>query len=511
MTSSKILFYLCLSFIAGIFLESVIKIPQIFLWAFLFADIIAVIIFLFLDESNFIIFGFCFLFLVIGILRFQISEFNIASDRLSRLNGNGQKIVLTGVINTEPDIRDTSQNLKVKVPAPGGSALGGDYSIILVTTNRYPEYNYLDKIQLTGKLEAPMETDDFSYKNYLMKDGVYSVMGFPKILVLGSEKPNVFEKFYSGILFLKDKLRKSIRSNFSPPQSLILEGTVLGNNGVMSDDLKNKLNITGLRHVIAVSGTHIVILSAILMSFLLMLGFYRNQAFYFSVALIWLYIILTGLNASGIRAGIMGSLFMLAQKLGRQSVGLRTIAIAGAVMLLQNPLLLFYDIGFQLSFLAALGIIFLTPIFTLFFNFIRNKFLLKNNKDSAGSSKELLSILSSTFSAQIFTLPIILYSFGNVSLTAPITNLLILPTVPLMMGFGFVCSIIGIFSQTLGFITSIPCWILLTYFLKVMDIFSQPWAMKTCENVHWAWLIILYVIIIFTVRFLTKKYLHKFV
>jgi hypothetical protein len=57
-------------------------------------------------------------------------------------------------------------------------------SIILVTTNRYPEYKYLDKIKITGKLETPSVTDDFNYKNYLMKDGIYSVMGFPKIEIV---------------------------------------------------------------------------------------------------------------------------------------------------------------------------------------------------------------------------------------------------------------------------------------------------------------------------------------
>lgn len=495
MSSSKILFYLCLSFVVGIFLESVIKVPQYFLWAFLFADVLAIIILLFIKKDNFIILGFCFLLLIIGILRVQISEFNIANDSLSKLNGAGQ-VVLTGIVYDEPDVRDTTQNIKVRV---------GE-SIVLVTTSRYPEYSYLDKIKLTGKLETPKELEDFNYKNYLMKDGIYSVMGFPKISVLGAKKSNMAENIYSKILWLKDKLRKSIRSNFSPPQSLILEGTVLGDNGVMSQDLKNKLNITGLRHVIAVSGTHIVILSAILMSFLLMLGFYRGQAFYLSVALIWFYIILTGLNSSGVRAGIMGSLFLLAQKVGRQSVGLRIITIACALMLLQNPLLLFYDIGFQLSFLAALGIIFLCPIFKLFFDFLKKKFFPKSKKGLG----ELSNIISSTFAAQIFTLPIMLYSFGNVSLIAPITNLLILPTVPLMMGLGFACSIIGMFSQTLEFITSIPCWILLTYFLKVMDIFSQPWAMKTFENVHWVWLIILYLIIISIERFLNKKYMRIF-
>ena len=502
MTPSKILFYFCLSFIVGIFINSAIsaqggsaygwKIPQIFLWAFLFFGVLLIFISLTLSMRShkqtklFAMAGFCVLFLVIGILRHQISEFYILNNELSKLNDNGE-VVLIGAISGEPDVRDTFQKLKVKIEKPGG--------IILVTASRYPEYKYLDKVKITGKLETPQEFEDFNYKNYLLKDGIYSVMGFPKIELIDDEKKySVGQRIYSGILFFKQKLRESIRKNYSPPQSLILEGTVLGDNGVMSQDLKNKLNITGLRHVIAVSGTHVVILGAILMSFLLALGLWRGQAFYISIIFIWLYIILTGLPASGMRAGIMGSLFLLAQKLGRQSMGSRVIAMAGAVMLFINPLLLFYDVGFQLSFLAVMGIIYLEPFIKDFLKiFIKKK------------SENLAGIISTTLAAQIFTLPIMVYNFGNVSFISPVTNILVLPIVSWLMIFGFLSSILGVASQFLGWIVSIPCWFLLAYFVKIIDIFSKPWAIKTIENIHWIWLIVFYLILGAIARWLQKN------
>src|SRR3989344_3920081 len=264
MTSSKILFYLSISFIIGIFISSIVKIPQIFLWGFLFLGLLVIITSLFLKRDYLIIIGFCFLFLLLGAVRLQISEFNVENNELRKFNDKGQ-ITLTGKIFREPDIRDNSQKLKVKIAD----------SIVLVTTSRYPESNYLDQIKITGKLETPNETEDFSYKNYLMKDGIYSVMNFPKVELLEKEK-NEGPSFvvYSQILWFKQKLRESIRNNFSPPQSSILEGTILGDNGAMSQDLKDKLNITGLRHIIAVSGTHVVILSSIIMSLLLALGFW---------------------------------------------------------------------------------------------------------------------------------------------------------------------------------------------------------------------------------------------
>ena len=114
------------------------------------------------------------LFLVLGITRVQISEFSIENNKLAKLNDAPNKITLIGQIIAEPDARDTSQKLKVKI---------GE-SIILVTAQRYPEYYYLDTIKITGKLKTPIVFDSFNYKNYLMKDGIYSVMDFPKIELL---------------------------------------------------------------------------------------------------------------------------------------------------------------------------------------------------------------------------------------------------------------------------------------------------------------------------------------
>ena len=490
MSPSKLLFFICLSFIAGIFLESVIKIPQFFLWAFLFISFAIIVISLLIKKDILIIAGFCLLFLAIGILRVQISEFNIANDKSSKFNGKG-KISIIGIIFNEPDVRDSSQKIKVKF----------NDSTVLVTTNKYPEYNYLDKIKITGKLEAPMVNEDFNYKNYLMKDGIYSVMDFPKVEIISQEHQyNVFSFLYENILFIKKELRKSIQVNFSPPQSSILQGTILGENGAMTNDLKDKLNITGLRHIIAVSGTHVVILSSLIMSLLLAVGFYRGKAFYIAIIFICVYIILTGLPLSGIRAGIMGGVYLLSQKLGRQTMGPRLLALACSLMLLMNPLSLFYDVGFQLSFLAVVGLIYLEPIFK---NFIKK--IIKDKLEN------LIGIVSTTFAAQVFTLPIMIYNFGNISFVSPITNLLILPVVYWLMVFGFFASIVGVFSNFLGFIFSIPCYFLTAYFLKVVKIFSQPWMAKTITNVSWIWVLIFYAVIGIATYFLNKKFSQKIV
>lgn len=483
MTYSKVLFFLCLSFIFGIGFESLIKIPQIFIWGILFLSIV-----LFFFKRMGVVLGFCLIFLIFGILRLQIAEFNITNNKLAKFNNKGE-VSFIGIINNEPDVKDASQSLKIKV---------GE-SLVLVTTNRYPEYRYLDKVKITGKLETPSVTDDFNYKNYLLKDGVYSVVAFPKMEVLGKASEGLSTTVYGWILQIKQALRDSIKKIFLPPKSSILLGTIVGDNGAMSTDLKSKLNITGLRHIIAVSGTHIVILSIILMPIFLSFGLWRKQAIVLSIGVVWGCIILTGLSASGVRAGVMGSILFLSQIFGRQNASYRTMALAGSLMLFQNPLLLFYDAGFQLSFLASMGIIYLNPIFLYFL-----KFIFKDN------FKELVSIIPTTFSAQIFTLPLMLFNFGNISLVAPITNLLILPIVEPLMIFGFIFAFVGMFSSWLGFVFSLPCQVLLMYFKKVIDVFSQPYMAIFLKNVPWVWLIILYLIIGIITRYLSKKYLSEF-
>ena len=119
-------------------------------------------------------------------------------------------------------------------------------------------------------------------------------------------------------------------------------------------------------------------------------------------------------------------------------------------------------------------------------------------------------MFSATIAAQIFTLPVIIFNFGNISWFSPITNILVLPIVYYLMLFGFLFSIAGIFSGFLSWILFVPCYILLNYFVWVIDFFSQPWAVKYIKNVSWIWLVNSYLIIGFITAYLSKKYSQRF-
>lgn len=401
---------------------------------------------------------------------------------------------LIGKIVKEPDIRDNNIKLIVKAwPIEDGQAFfeKKDYIKILITVDRYPEYNYGDGLKITGKIQEPMSFEDFNYKDYLKKDGISAVVYYPKIEKIYL-KPDLSDFFIVPTLKLKEKLREKLHYYIPFPQSYILSALVLGDKNKISADFKEKLNISGLRHLTAVSGLHIVVLSSALVSFF---GFFlkRDRAIYFSLLFIFFFIVLTGFQISSIRALIMGSLFLIGPLLGRKSFGLRSLFLAGLFMLLVNPFVLFYDIGFQLSFLAALGIILLSPAFNKKTNFIFGKF------------SKLREITSTTLSAYIFTLPILVYNFGQTSFAGLISNLLILPIIPFVMVLGLLFLFLSILLPFVGFIFSFIAWLVLSYVILVIKIFSQPFFAQSFEKISFVWMAISYVFLFFISFYLYKK------
>ena len=382
--------------------------------------------------------------------------------------------IFNGMVIKEPDIR--SNNVKLTVKTEIGK--------ILITTSSYPEYFYGDVLKIDGKIQVPQEFEGFNYKNYLAKDKIYYVIYYPKIELLQRDKGN---PIFSAILKFKNNLTQKVESIMPFPEVSILEGIILGNKQIFSEKIKNNLSITGTSHITAISGMNIVIISNIIMFVLIGLGLWRKQAFYVSLVLIFLFIIMVGAPASAVRAGIMGAILLYAQKIGRLSNAARIMVFAGAIMLIFNPLLLRYDIGFQLSFLAVLGLIYIKPIFDGWWGK-----LLK--KEHIGS---VLEIIDTTIAAQISVLPILVYNFGNISFVAPITNVLIVPFIQFFTILGLLFILGLAILPFIGKILLWPIYLGSAYILKIIDWFSQiPWAAKQISNLHWIWIIVYYVLII---------------
>ena len=493
MSKSQIFLFFCVSFIGGVFLNSFFIVPQLLALCFVILGVFLISVLW--ERRKFVVIGFCFLFLAVGVWRHQ--------EVILKIYYPQEKIVsFSGKVVGEPDIRKDNARLTVEAKEISGK--------ILLVTDRYPEYQYGDELMVSGKIQIPQEFEaseedkssssslagaqDFNYKDYLAKDGIYSIIYYPQLELAGrGNYSSLGSAIYAVILSFKNELRGSINQNLSPPQSSIISAIILGDKRQISQEWKDKLNYAGLRHLTAISGMHVAVLTAILMSFLIGLGFWRRHAFYLSITLIALFILLTGLQPSAVRAGIMGGLFLLAQHVGRKGQSLGMIVLAAALMLFHNPLLLKLDVGFQLSFLAMLGIIYFSPIFQNWLRRVPSFFHLKD-------------VLAMTLSAQVFTLPILIYNFGYFSVVSPLTNILIVPFLPFIMGLGLMFALLGTVYGFFGQVLSLPLWLLLTYLLKITEWFSSFSFSALVFEISWVWLVIFYLVVaVFVWRFNEKE------
>ena len=187
-----------------------------------------------------------------------------------------------------------------------------------------------------------------------------------------------------------------------------------------------------------------------------------------------------GAPASAVRAGIMAGVLILGQLFGRPSFSWRALLMAGAIMVLFNPYIARYDIGFQLSFLAVLGIILFFEKLDVLFKKVQHKFAelifrsspTEDNlkvKYVADTGFGFVSIFAVTLSAQALTFPLIIYNFGSFSLVSPLTNLLVVPFLPVVLVSGFMAAIV---PTMVGTVLSAPSWIFAEYIWKVVGLFS---------------------------------------
>ncbi|MDP2910375.1 MAG: ComEC/Rec2 family competence protein, partial [bacterium] len=175
-------------------------------------------------RSRIIFWGLCLISAILIVWRYQVFESRFNNSEVRKYNDSEKEVVLIGKVVKEPDVRETNTKLTIEASEK-----------ILVTISRYPEYKYGDELKITGQLETPAVFDDFNYNNYLKKDGIYSVIYYPKVELLSRKS---YRDPVSIIFDFKDRLRQVIYRFLSPPQSEILGGKLLGDSNRMSLELK---------------------------------------------------------------------------------------------------------------------------------------------------------------------------------------------------------------------------------------------------------------------------------
>lgn len=461
MTLAKIFLYWCLAILAGVGLASLIEAGRILIFTTAGAAVFLFVGGILARKHLLAVAGILLAGFVLGFWRFDMAWQTVSKNDLSILNG--QMVEVSGIVVNDPVSGSASRQLIIKPDGINGK--------IQVLARQYPEYQYGDRIKFTAKLEAPQPFDGFDYKTYLAKDGIYSVVRYPEIELVSTGNGNIF---YTGIFWVKHKLMIGISQSLPSPQNSLLIAILFGDQSGLDGcsakeleidpdctKLKEELNISGLRHLAAVSGTHVTIMAGIIAPFLIWLGWWRQKALWATLIFIWVFILMIGLPASAVRAGIMGSLMIIAQIAGRPASILRLMAIAAVFMVWQNPLILRFDIGFELSFLAVLGMAcFANPIEQkLKVILLKPEFLIKG--------------LAVTLAAQITTLPLLIYSFGYISPYAPVSNILVEPFVEFITIYGFILALVAAVNLVLGWLLFFPVWLALSYLIKVAQIFSS--------------------------------------
>ncbi|MEK7500898.1 MAG: ComEC/Rec2 family competence protein [Patescibacteria group bacterium] len=294
-------------------------------------------------------------------------------------------------------------------------------------------------------------------------------------------------------LVARAALTAKVNKIMPQPEAAVFNGMVLGYDKNIPASLKESYNITGTRHILAISGMNISIVSLMLMNLGLAIGLWRRQAFWLALGGIIAFVLLVGSPPSAVRAGLMAGIVLWARNRGRLFLAWRPLVLAAFFMVLLNPRLLIFDIGFQLSFLAVAGILYFKNFWDRVFGWLPIKL-----------ARELLSL---SFSAQITTWPIILYNFGTFSLIGPVANIFVVPFLnPIMLlGLGFA---VFWWWPVLAKMFLWPAWLILKLADKAVEFFAAfPWASL---NLGKPGLIVLiyYPFLFWLWKFLEKKHLN---
>lgn len=299
---------------------------------------------------------------------------------------------------------------------------------ILVSLSPYSELHYGDTLKVSGFLERPEEG---SYANYLFRNNILYVLKTDSFAVIQKS-----ENSFRGFLYaFKAHVMQRINKLYFEPQASLVSGLLLGSRKGMSDELTAAFQATGLTHIVAISGYNISLIIACI--FALFSFFTVKTRVIVSVFFVTLFVLFVGASAAAVRAGIMGSLAMWALYSGRHSQVFFALLWSAVFMTLWNPAIFVFDIGFQLSFAATLGLLVFAPL-------LQSHIPLRD-----GFLKESLML---TLSAQITTVPFIAFYFGRVSLISPLANIVVAPFIPLAMLFSSL-SLVG--GQPFALVASI--------------------------------------------------------
>lgn len=371
---------------------------------------------------------------------------------------NGQFVELIGVVSEEPDVRDRSAIVRVRVQALAtGSASHPAWApasgVVQLRAPLAEPYAYGDRLDLRGRLEAPPILPDLDYRAFLARQGVGSVMPYPRITRLGS---GAGDPLHAALYRLRAAVERNVEAALPQPEAALQRAVLIGTKSATFSTLTPDFIRTGMIHLIATSGFKVAIVGGWALGLAApLLG--RRRAAWPALAAVVGYIVLTGATPAGVRAGVMWLLVLGALLAGRPAASLQGLALAAAAMTALQPAVL-GDTGFQLSAAATGGILLLQPRFAPW---------LQRVPAWIGEP------VGVTAAAQLATLPVTMVGFHQVSLVSPLANLLCLPVLAASMAFGALLAGAQGLAPALAQVVAVPAYGLLAYMIGVVQLLAR--------------------------------------
>ncbi len=473
------LIYLSAAWVAGVYLGSKTALPISIISLGLLP--VCLIPFLKRYKRYLLLASFCLLVSLGGSLRFQSSLPTIDEQHLQFYNNKGI-VEINGMVCQEPEIRNATaifqlSALELQIDSTKKKVSGK----ALVRVPKYHEYHYGDILKLIGRLETPPQLDDFDYGAYLARQGIYSCINYPKIEILDTGKG--FRPL-AWVYSLRNRLAENLSLTLPEPQASLAQAIFLGLRGNVPPELRRTFSQTGTAHLLAISGLHLSIVMGIFISAgIWLIG--RRYYIYIWLAFfgIWLYALITGMRPPVVRGAIMGSLFLIAEYLGRQRSASTALAFAAAVMVGIEPQIL-WDASFQLTFLGMAGLVFICPYLQAW-----GRKGIAATIGREGTTTSLCYVVADSFAvtlaAILTTCPVIAYYFGIVSFVGLPATFFTLLALPGIIVTAALTSTAGLVALQLAQILSWVAWLFLSYFILVVQAFDAiPLASLRLGNVH---------------------------
>jgi competence protein ComEC len=397
------------------------------------------------------------IFIIIGAGYYRWDDFRFNDIKIIF----NQEVNFRGLVVDDPQHSFGSQTLTIQLIQPYQGKISARLKL-------YPQYHYGDELIFLGEIEKSPNKKFNGLVNFSQVQLEKSGLGSPIKAALFKFKNSVADS-YSKIL--------------APKQAALLAGLNFGERGGFNQEFKKAMSLSGTTHLIALSGQQITIISALIIG---LLGYFFSPFLtaIFTLLIILSYVAMTGFELSVVRAAIMGAVVLVGKLAGRIYDPRNSIVLAALIINLFNPKSLVFDLGFQLSFLAILGIIYLLPALRKLLKF----------KEGPGFLSWRENFLM-TLSAQLATAPFLIIYFNNFSPLALIANIMILMIIPLTMFLGFLIGFIYFVSYYLALVLGGLVSLFLNYEIFIINFFAKiAWPIN--PNLNLGIILIYYLILI---------------